>query len=158
PDLMAHTARDIHPPGYYLLLHLWQTWTSPTPAHGLEFLYAWPSLWFGMVSIALLAALARQYDAAPAAALAVLLAAVNPFQVMYAQEVRMYTVGTTCVLITLWAAGSYLRAVQRRPGSTRHTRGLLALYSGAAIIGLYTLYYFLFWLAVLVPVITVILS
>ncbi|MCB0226450.1 MAG: hypothetical protein KDI02_22345, partial [Anaerolineae bacterium] len=25
PALIAHTARDIHPPGYYLLLHGWAT-------------------------------------------------------------------------------------------------------------------------------------
>nr|HMN28374.1 hypothetical protein [Caldilineaceae bacterium] len=58
--LIQHTAGDIHPPGYYLLLHLWQRLVNPTPAHGLEFLLAWPSLAFGLISIALLAVLGRR--------------------------------------------------------------------------------------------------
>ena len=47
--MIAHTSGDIHPPGYYLLLHLWQQVTTPTLAHGLEFLYAWPSLVAGVL-------------------------------------------------------------------------------------------------------------
>ena len=30
-EMLAHTAGDIHPPGYYLLLHLWGQLTAPTP-------------------------------------------------------------------------------------------------------------------------------
>jgi uncharacterized membrane protein len=93
PALLHHTAGDIHPPGYYLLLHFWQQITQPTPAFGLEFLYAWPSLWCGLLVVALLFALGRRL-ASPAVALVGLwLAAINPYQIWYSQEVRMYTLG-----------------------------------------------------------------
>src|SRR6185436_17648934 len=41
PDLIAHTARDIHPPAYYLLLHLWSLVAGQT-----EFALAFFSLIF----------------------------------------------------------------------------------------------------------------
>jgi hypothetical protein len=154
PDLIAHTARDIHPPGYYLLLHFWQALTHPTPAHALEFLYAWPSLGFGMITLALIAAMAHQAGSLPAAATAVLLGALNPFQVMYSQEVRMYTLGSTMTLLTGWAAAAYLRTTANPAHSSRRPLGLVTLYVLAALAGLYTLYYFLFWLAILLPLIT----
>lgn len=137
-DMIAHTAGDIHPPGYYLLLHLWQQITSPTLAHGLEFLYAWPSLFAGMVLMALIYAFGRRLFDAPTALIALWLAAINPFQLWYSQEVRMYTVGASLALLCLWAA---LRFVDRR----HPTLWLLAYTVGAAA-GMYTLYYFVFWL------------
>ncbi|MFO7631662.1 MAG: hypothetical protein R6W76_03930, partial [Caldilinea sp.] len=66
-EMIAHTAGDIHPPGYYLLLHFWQQIASPSLAHGLEFLYAWPSLFAGMVLMALIYALGRRLFDAPTA-------------------------------------------------------------------------------------------
>ncbi|RIK53528.1 MAG: hypothetical protein DCC57_08175, partial [Chloroflexi bacterium] len=153
PDLIAHTARDIHPPGYYLLLHGWRLLTAPTLAHGLEFLYAWPSLCFGMLTLALIGAIAQRAGGPAAALLAIMLGALNPFQVMYSQEVRMYTLGSAAALLTWWAADAYLQHAVR-PGPARRRAGLLALYVAAALAGLYTLYYFLFWLAVLVPLVT----
>lgn len=140
PALLHHTAGDIHPPGYYLLLHFWQMVTQPTPAFGLEFLYAWPSLWCGLLIVALLFALGRRL-ASPAVALAGLwLAALNPYQIWYSQEVRMYTLGALLGLLGLWAL---LRWWQADP-SKRLPYGWLALYAIAGAAGLYTLYYFLF--------------
>ncbi|MCB0134971.1 MAG: glycosyltransferase family 39 protein, partial [Caldilineaceae bacterium] len=79
PAMIAHTAGDIHPPGYYLLLHLWQQLTAPTLLHGLEYLYAWPSVFAGMVVLALLYATGRRLFNPKVALVAVTLAAVNPF-------------------------------------------------------------------------------
>ncbi|MCL4830728.1 MAG: glycosyltransferase family 39 protein [Caldilinea sp.] len=137
-DMIAHTAGDIHPPGYYLLLHLWGRLTTPTLAHGLEFLYAWPSLFAGVLLLALIYALGRRLFDAPTALLGVWLAAVSPFQLWYSQEVRMYTVGAVLALLCLWAA---LRFVDR----LNPLRWLLVFALSAAA-GMYTLYYFAFWL------------
>jgi 4-amino-4-deoxy-L-arabinose transferase-like glycosyltransferase len=137
-EMVAHTARDIHPPGYYLLLHLWQRLTAPSLAHGLEFLFAWPSLMAGMLVMALTYALARRLFDAPTALMALWLAAFNPFQLWYSQEVRMYTVGASLALLCLWAA---LRFVERA-GAMRW----LLVYALTAALGMYTLYYFAFWL------------
>lgn len=137
-DMIAHTAGDIHPPGYYLLLHLWGQLTTPTLAHGLEFLYAWPSLFAGVLLLALIYALGGRLFDAPTALIGVWLAAVSPFQLWYSQEVRMYTVGAALALLCLWAV---LRFVDRR-----NPLRWLVLYALAAAAGMYTLYYFAFWL------------
>jgi hypothetical protein len=139
--MLAHTAGDIHPPGYYLLLHGWQWLTQPSLAHGLEFLFAWPSLWFGMVTVALIYALGRRLLSSPAALLAVLFAALDPFQLWYSQEVRMYTLGAALGLLCLWATIQAFSKPQRRPW--------LIVYALAAAAGLYTLYYFAFLLIAL---------
>ena len=156
PDLIAHTARDIHPPAYYILLHSWQWLATPTLAHGLEFLYAWPSLSAGLLIVALLYPLARRFYQAKIALLALWLAAINPFHLWYSQEVRMYTWGGALGLLGLWALiryitenlGRALDAEQPMPnGASRSGFGAkrwLFIYVLSGALGLYTLYYFLF--------------
>jgi uncharacterized membrane protein len=138
PGLVAHTAGDIHPPGYYFLLHLWQLATTPRVGHGLEFVFTWPSLWFGVVTVALLYAIARRLFGVPVALMAAWVAAVNPFQIWYSQEVRMYTLGAALGLLCLWAL---LQVAQERRRVI-----WLAVYMVAAALGLYSLYYFAFLL------------
>jgi mannosyltransferase len=141
PDLLAHTARDIHPPGYYLLLHGWQGLTHPTPAHGLEFLFAYPSLWFGLLILTLTFVLGRRLFSPTVALVALWLAAIHPFQIWYSQEVRMYTIGACWGLLALWALLQLHAARRTLPWA------FVAMTASAA--GLYTLYYFLFVVATL---------
>ena len=148
PMMLTHTAGDIHPPGYYLLLHGWQWLTAPTLAHGLEFLFAWPSLFAGMLLLALTYALGRRLFDARTGLVALWLAAANPFQLWYSQEVRMYTVGAALALLTLWAALCML--------DRRRTTLWLVVYAVSAAVGLYTLYYFAFWLTA-VNIVTLVL-
>ena len=58
-DMLAHTAVDIHPPAYYALLHGWTSLVNPFGLPSLEFLLAYPSLWFGILGVALLVPIAR---------------------------------------------------------------------------------------------------
>lgn len=139
PELIAHTARDIHPPGYYLLLHAWAQIADPRLDNRLEFLYAWPSLFWGVLLLPLLYALGRRLLTRPIALAALWLTAINPYHIWYSQEVRMYTLGAGLGLLCLWSASPYWQ--QSRPDR----RGLL-LYAAAAAAGLYTLYYFAFLL------------
>jgi len=145
PALIQHTAGDIHPPGYYLLLHFWQALTQPTPTLGLEFLYAWPSLWCGLLIVALLFPLGRRLASLPVALVGLWLAALNPYQIWYSQEVRMYTLGALLGLVGLWAL---LRWWQAGAAGQRPYRWLV-VYAVAGAAGLYTLYYFLFVLVAL---------
>ncbi|MCB0064729.1 MAG: glycosyltransferase family 39 protein, partial [Caldilineaceae bacterium] len=155
PALIAHTAGDIHPPGYYLLLHLWQQLVNPTLAHGLEYLFAWPSVLFGMLMVVLLYPLGRRLFAPGVAGVGLWLAAMHPYQIWYSQEVRMYTVGATLGLLCLWAAVNVFHATapvnttaERQPHGIPQgkRRWWLLLYVIAGALGLYTLYYFLFLL------------
>ena len=141
PEMIAHTAGDIHPPGYYLLLHLWQSLTHPTAVHGLEFLFAWPSLVAGMLILVLIYALGRRLLDPSIALVALWLGALNPFQLWYSQEVRMYTVGAALGLLGLWALLKFLDGRRRLVW--------LTLYVLCAAAGLYTLYYFAFLLVAL---------
>lgn len=137
---IAHTAGDIHPPGYYLLLHLWGLISRPQLDHGLEWLYAFASVAAGMAVLALVYTLGRRTVGERAALVALWLGAVNPFHVWYAQEVRMYTLGAALGLLCLWETLRFFE--DRRP------RRLL-VYAPAAAAGLYTLYYFAFLLVAL---------
>ncbi|GIW09614.1 MAG: hypothetical protein KatS3mg061_0671 [Dehalococcoidia bacterium] len=131
PELVAHTARDIHPPLYYLLLHGWTRLAGRS-----DFSLAFFSLAFGLLGVALVAALARRWFGERAALLAALLAATSPFQVWYAQEVRMYTLAAFLALLTLAAA------VRGAPADWWR-------FALAAALGLYVLYYSAFLLLAL---------
>jgi uncharacterized membrane protein len=138
-QLIARTSGDIHPPGYYLLLQAWRFLAQPALRGGFEYLYAWPSLWCGILITALLYALASRLYSPPVALLALWLAAIHPFQIWYSQEVRMYTLGAMLGLVALWVFLQYVTA-------QRSGRWLL-VYILVAAFGLYTLYYFIFALA-----------
>ena len=149
PALIAHTAGDIHPPGYYMLLHMWQTITKPISFHGLEFLYAWPSLFFGLLIIALLFPVARRLYDRRVALLALWLAAVNPFHIWYSQEVRMYTVGAALGLLCFWILLRYWQPLNFASDKRPSDAVLLSSYALCAAVGLYMLYYFAFLLIAL---------
>jgi len=102
-EMITHTAGDIHPPGYYFLLHLWHLASQPTITYGLEFLLAWPSLWCGLLILPLLYTIGLQLFNQRIALCAVWLAAINPFHIWYSQEVRMYTLGAMLGLICFYA-------------------------------------------------------
>ncbi len=144
-DLIAHTARDIHPPGYYLLLHVWQIITSPTLNTGFEFLWAWPSALCGMILLPLIYALGRRLFDRHIALIALWLTALHPYHIWYSQEVRMYTLGALLGLLCLWATLGMTTDNRRRTAD----RPSPLLYILAAAAGLYTLYYFAFLLLAL---------
>ena len=134
-EIIRHTAGDIHPPGYYLMLYGWRAAVRPTLNDGLEYLLGWSSVAWGMLVVALLYPLGRRLLDRRSALIAVWLAAINPFHLWYSQEVRMYTMGAALGLAGLWMALKWLDSPSRR------WRYLLA-YALLAAIGLYTLYYF----------------
>ncbi|GAB4547001.1 MAG: hypothetical protein Kow0063_41590 [Anaerolineae bacterium] len=151
PDLIAHTARDIHPPAYYLLLHVWARLAGDS-----EFALAFFSLAFGLLLIPLTYALARRLLGPGASLWAALLVAISPFNLWYAQEVRMYTLGAVLGLVTLWCALGVMnqRSSESAKRQTPALRagasvGKLVGYVLAATAGLYVLYYFGFLLVAL---------
>lgn len=152
-ELIAHTARDIHPPAYYLLLYAWRLVSNPSVAFGLEYLYAWPSVCLSILVMALIYTITRRYFGPNAATWALVISLVQPFQVWFAQEVRMYALGACCLMLTLWAVSPLLiPPTKHQPEHQLHSLlspSRVTLYVTAALLGLYTLYYFLFWLVVL---------
>ncbi|MBN1138931.1 MAG: glycosyltransferase family 39 protein [Anaerolineae bacterium] len=131
---IAHdAAHDIHPPLYYWLLHGWVRLlgTGEAAVRSLSAL-------LGVALVALIYALVRRLRPEGGAwigLLAAFLAAVNPFQVYYSQEARMY------MLAAVLAAAAMLALV--RFVQSRSAAALAALVVLEAA-GLYTHYSFIF--------------
>ncbi len=94
----ASVAADVHPPLYYFLLNGWMSlFGDSVPAGRTLSILAG----IGVVLVAYL--LARRLFDVMTANIAALLVAVNPFQVHYSQEIRMYVFMTLCLLLATYS-------------------------------------------------------
>lgn len=133
PLVIAAARGDIHPPGYYLLLHFWRI-----PAGDSEFAVRALSVYIGLLTVALTGRLGKRMLGTGVGTSAVLLAAVSPLAVYYSQEARMYgLLGLVAI-----ASTDLLWSLLRRP---RLRTGLV--YALVAAAGLYVHYSFPFVLA-----------
>lgn len=106
-EMMHRIVLDVHPPFYYILLRLW----SYAAGQSFFALRAF-SLLFGLLTVwAAYKFVRAAFGSRRMALLAALALAVNPFQIQYALEARMYTLGTFLTLLS-----SYLltRALESR--------------------------------------------
>lgn len=131
-QIARDAANDIHPPLYYWLLSGWTRCVGSSEV-GLRSL----SALLGVALVALIYALGRLLAGRWAGLAAALLAAVNPFQVYYAQEARMYMLLAALGALAFYAA---LMWAATGPGEGVHRWGIL--YVLAAATGLYTHYAF----------------
>ena len=119
--------KDTHPPLYYLVIHFGRLLLGES-----DFSYRFPSALAGLLLIPLLFQLARRMENLKTALLVALLAAINPLQIWYAQEARMYTL---LVLLATAATLALWRAM-----TERHLFRWLALYIVLASLAFYTHY------------------
>lgn len=146
-QVVQEAAADTHPPLYYLLLHVTiRTLFGDQPLSGSpgEFVARLPSVMAALLSVALMLPLGRRAlrGVSPGSAAlpgivgltAALLLALSAFERWYAQEARMYAQLTLCGILSTYLL---LRALDG-PG----WRSWL-VYAAAAVVGLYTHYYFL---------------
>lgn len=98
PELLEQVRGDIHPPGYYVLIHNWMAiaGTSPTALRMMSVL-------FMLVAIYAAWRLARRWLPPGPTAVALFWIAISPHLVAYAQEARMYAAVTAMVLLALLA-------------------------------------------------------
>ncbi len=130
PAIADNAALDIHPPGYYWLLHGW-TRLLGTSEFGLRSLSAFASV----LTVALTFALGRRLFGPVPALLAAAFVTLNTFSIFYAQEARMYALLALWGVAAMWALAGFVRAYHWRWGIA------LALFNVA---GLYTQYAFPF--------------
>jgi mannosyltransferase len=138
-------AADIHPPGYYWLLKLWASFFGASAFAMRSF-----SAIAGILLVWLIYQIARLLQSSahtPAphsiAILAALIAALNPFQIYYSQEARMY------MLLALQSAGLIWATLHlARASAGRWRPAAVYLVCGAS--GLWTHYSFPLVLAVAV--------
>ncbi len=117
-DITAQTAADIQPPLYYYLLHLWMVIAGEG-----EFALRFLSLFFGVLTIPLVAVTARHLTNRVAAFIATLLAALSPLYVWYSQEARMYTLITFLLLLSSYILLRLTGAPPPLAGRTSGRRG-----------------------------------
>jgi len=134
--IQGYVSTDTHPPLYYLIIHLTRQ------LFGLsDFAFRYPSVLFGVLLIPLLYQLGRRLPSGRSAGeqgsrgagvrrrhglslglLVALLTAVNPLQVYYSQEARMYTLLVllaTGMSTVLWLAIKKEDLTQRTPRTRR---------------------------------------
>jgi len=136
PLITAASIGDIHPPLYYYVLHFWRGVFGES-----EFTLRSLSAAFGVFLVWLIYLLGRQLFDEFTALAAASIAALNPFQVYYSQEARMY------MMLAVWAtASTYFLVRCARQDSGRSVS--FAGYVLTAAAGMYTHYAFPFVLVV----------
>lgn len=132
--ILERTARDVHPPLYYLVLHYWLQLfgTSELAARSLSALCL-------LTAIPLAYLLMKRLYSERAAMVAAVLTAFSPFLIRYGQEARMYGM---VALISLFATYSLVRALQDK------SRAWWLIYALSIAAGLYTHYYVIFLIVV----------
>ena len=140
PDLiLAGSEGDIHPPGYYLVLHCWRALFGQS-----EFALRSLSVVAGLALVALTYLQGRHLFGEAIGLTAAFLGAISPFAIYYSQEARMYA-----LLAALSAASTYLLlhllTTHQSPASTIRR---IAAYILTCAAGLYTQYAFPFVLLV----------
>ena len=129
-EIVARTARDVHPPLYYLALHAW-IWVFGTGEAAVRGFSAICML--AIIPLAYL--LVRRLYSEGAARIAALFVATGPFLIRYSQEARMY--GMTALLVTA-ATYALVRAHQDKD------RRWWVLYAILVAACLYTHYFSVF--------------
>ncbi len=139
-DLIVEgAAGDIHPPGYYLLLHYWRAAFGQS-----EFALRSLSVVAGLALVALTYLLGRRLYDETTGLVAAFLGAISPFAVYYAQEARMYALlGALSALSSLLVA-RILQPTGRPRSRGAPSLGALTAYVGISAAGLYTHYAFVF--------------
>jgi mannosyltransferase len=136
---------DVHPPGYFWALHIWMA------LFGLsEFSLRFLSLAFSLLTVTLTARFARELMAPDrkkgwyAAALTGLLAAIYPFSIAYAQEVRMYAAIIFLTTLSTYALWHIVSPTHDVPITRTGRWRWVAIYPLATAAALYTHYFFVF--------------
>ncbi len=139
--IIAGAAGDIHPPGYYLLLAAWRAVAGQS-----EFALRGLSAFAGIILVAFVYRLGKQYFDEPAALASAFFAAIHPALIYYSQEARMYSLVAMWGALTFLAVNSWVTAIRQTTNVTR--RGLCQRHSLLVVLttaaGLYTHYSFAF--------------
>ena len=99
----------VHPPLYYLMLRPWLALAGES-----EFALRLPSALAGILSVALMLRVGREWLDRRAARWGALFLALNPLHVWYSQEARMYALLGLCALAVLLAFWRALHSRRRR--------------------------------------------
>lgn len=137
PELIVHTAGDVHPPLYYLLLHYWLQVAGTS-----EFAAGYFSVCFGVVLVALTYRLSQRWFGLNAGFITAIVAALSAFSLWYAQEIRMYTLAAGVATLAMLLADALLDPPV--PGNWLRSAVLGVGFVACVAAGLYIHYYIAF--------------
>lgn len=123
PQLIAGVAGTEHPPAYFFLLGIWMRLAGDS-AFALRFL----SVWAGVLAVALVMGLARQWRLPWTGFLAGSVLAIHPFHIWYSQEVRSYAWMAALAVALTWLAWRWLRRLDWKEGWLYAALGVFSLY------------------------------
>jgi mannosyltransferase len=130
-EMMRRISLDVHPPLYYIILRFW-SYLFGSGLFALRFL----SVIFGILTIYLGYLFVKEaFKNEKLAVLSALFLAINPFQIAFAQEMRMYTLGTLLILLS-----SYLLAKALNTNKTS-----IWIYYGVSVAACFYTHYYLFF-------------
>ena len=158
-EMMYRIGLDVHPPMYYVFLRVWHyvLGDSLLSLRAFSVFFSVGTIW--AVWLFVRTAFIRSGQAGEKLALwAAALIAINPFQIQYATEARMYTMGAFFALLAAYFLVKALHyqsdkakdeslAMPNLPSTTQDRRRMLWNYFGftlSVIIIIYTHYYLLF--------------
>jgi mannosyltransferase len=133
-EMMHRIGLDVHPPLYYWILRLWTYifGTSLLSFRGFSILFGVLAIWAAFLFVK------KAFGNERLALLSAFLIAINPFQIQYAVEARMYTFGTFLVLLSSYWLLKALETKKWRDWT---------IYAVLAAACLYTHYYLIFSVA-----------
>ncbi len=144
-EIADNAARDIHPPGYYWLLHSWRLLVGES-----EFALRMFSTLASVTGIAFAYSLGKRLYGPLAAGTTAVFIALNTFSIFYAQETRMYALLALWSVASVWVLVGLLRATpqpNRERGAIRPVWMYALLLGLVNTAGLYTQYSFPFVMA-----------
>lgn len=133
-EMLHRIILDVHPPLYYILLRVWNYvfGSSLLAFRGFSIFFGVAAIYAGYLLVY------QAFKNRKWALYTTLLLAINPFQIQYALEARMYTLGTFLILIS---SNFLLKALET------NQRKYWIWYGVAACACLYTHYYLFFSVA-----------
>ena len=136
--ILEGAAGDIHPPGYYLLLHYWRAVFGHS-----EYMLRALSAVAGVTFVAFTYLLGRRIFGEASGLIAAFLSAISPFAIYYSQEARMYALLSALSAISTYLFLRILANTAHPASNTQYPRlGILAVYVLLNAAGLYTHYAF----------------
>ncbi len=107
-DVLAAYAADVHPPLYGILVYAWQHVTGGSETALRSFSALWSTL-----GILLVALLTRDISGSALSGVAAgLLTAINPLDIWYGQEARMYAQAALLATVAAWALWRWFEATE----------------------------------------------
>ena len=131
-EVTGFTARDVHPPMYFWLLHVWVRLAGTS-----EFAIRALSLFFSQITIVTVYALILRLSKRQRAAwLGLLLITTSPYHIHWSQDARMYALATMFATLVIYA---YFRGWTGRFALTS-VGAVLSHYFGAIVLGVILLF------------------